>query len=437
MKQLPSFTIKTLGCKVNQYESESIACKLKEYGFKSKESNNSFVIINTCTVTQKAGMQSRQLVRQLIRKNPNATIFVTGCHAQTRPDDIKSIEGVHYIFGHAFKHKIPEKILNITKSDEKKPLSTDIVISNILQHNTYNHLELHHLQSRSRPAIKIQDGCNSFCSYCIVPYSRGPARSLPKDTVIEQIKRLQKNEYKEIILSGIHLGQYGQDFTPPIQLTELLDLITKIPDCPRIRLSSIDPLEVTEELIRLINANHCICHHLHISLQSGDDETLKRMNRHYTRSFFKDLIITINKRIPDIAIGIDVLVGMPGETNIAFENTYSLLEQLPATYFHVFPFSSREGTKAARLKNHVSTQTIKARAKKIRQLGNKKRMEFLKKNIGHKQSVLIETIHDNYLKGLTGNYISVRIPKKHLAKGNIYKVLLKKIINNIEMEGCI
>ncbi|KPA15327.1 tRNA methyltransferase [Candidatus Magnetomorum sp. HK-1] len=437
MNYTKTYTIQTLGCKVNQYESESIACKLQDNGLEAKKSNASFAIINTCTVTQKAGMQSRQLIRQTIRNHPNAIIIVTGCHAQTRPDDIQRIDGVHYIYGHAYKLMIPERICKFIQSDEKPPLSTETIISNILKHTTYDHLMIHHLQKRSRPAIKIQDGCSAFCSYCIVPYSRGPSRSLPKDAVVDQVKCLQANGYQEIIFSGIHLGQYGQDFDPPIHLTDLIQTITQISHCPRIRLSSIEPLEVTENLIRLINSKDCMCHHLHISLQSGDNETLKRMNRHYTRSFFRDLIFTIHKRIPDIAIGIDVLVGMPGETNLAFEKTLSLLEEIPAAYFHVFPFSSRKGTSAAQLKNQVSIQTIKARSKKIRQLGDQKRMTFFTNNIGHKQSVLIESENDNYLKGLTGNYIQVRIPKEQAIKGQMTQVLLKKIFKGQEMEGCI
>ncbi|MBF0453090.1 MAG: tRNA (N(6)-L-threonylcarbamoyladenosine(37)-C(2))-methylthiotransferase MtaB [Candidatus Magnetomorum sp.] len=435
MNRNKTYTIQTLGCKVNQYESESIACLLQANGFELNDSGASFAIINTCTVTQKAGMQSRQLIRQTIRNHPDALIFVTGCHAQTNPDDIQTIDGIHYIIGHAYKHEIFEQIIQLHNGFEF-PDTPEIRISDILKHTKYEHMPLSHLQHRSRPTIKIQDGCNAFCSYCIVPYSRGPGRSLDEKSVLEQVKCLQSNGYQEVILSGIHLGQYGQDLKPPVQLTDLLREIINIPQCPRIRLSSIEPLEVTEDLIQLIQTKACLCNHLHISLQSGDNETLKRMNRHYTRSFFKELILTIQEQIPDIAIGIDVLVGMPGETQRSFENTLSLLEQLPAAYFHVFPFSLRKGTRAENFQEIVPYQTIKTRAKTIRLLGVQKKIEFFTRNIHAKQSVLIESSEKNYLKGLTGNYIPVKILNTALQKnGQLIPVLLTKVMGPQGMEG--
>jgi len=436
MEHTKTYTIKTLGCKVNQYESESIACQLQSNGFKPQSSDASFAIINSCTVTQKAGMQSRQLIRQTIRNNPHAIIIVTGCHAQTCPTDIQSIDGIHYIIGNAFKHKISDHIIQLIEKGSLPKITPEIQLSDILTHKQYDHIPLTHLQYRTRPAIKIQDGCNAFCSYCIVPYARGPSRSLPAEKVLEQIKNLQHHQYKEIILSGIHLGQYGQDLKPSIQLIDLMKKIIEIQHCPRIRLSSIEPLEVTEELINLIVSHPCICHHLHISLQSGDDDVLKQMNRHYTRDYFKNLIIDIQKKIPDIAIGIDVLVGMPGESQQAFENTLSLLEELPAAYFHVFPFSLRKGTRAAHIKKSVPFQTIKKRAKQIRQLGIQKKIEFYTNNIGSKQDVLIEVSQNNEIKGLSNNYIPVHIMDSDTKKcGQIIHVVLKKVLGVQGMNG--
>jgi len=427
-----TFTIQTLGCKVNQYESEAIAWQLKNNGFTPKNRHALYAIINTCTVTQKAGMQSRQLIRQTIRKHPDAIIIVTGCHAQISPDDIKNIEGVHWIVGHAYKHELPQRIMD--HQHQQKSDLPETFISNILHHTTYNHIHLDSLQHRSRPTIKIQDGCNAFCSYCIVPYARGPSRSLPENHVVEMVKRLRDNRYQEIILTGIHLGMYGHDLHPPIQLTHLLNTLLQIPDCPRIRLSSIEPLEITDELIQIIKTSPKMCHHLHIPLQSGDDQTLKQMNRHYTRDFFIDLIHMIHESIPDIAIGIDVLAGFPTETHQAFENTLLLLENIPAAYFHVFPFSLRKGTCIAKQKTSLDVQTIKTRSKMIRELGEQKRMNFYHSNIGKKQWIVVESSDNNHSRGLTGNYIPVKVSGTFL-KNEMIHVQLKRVASTKEMQG--
>jgi len=427
-----TFTIQTLGCKVNQYESEAIAWHLKKNGFTPKNQNASYAIINTCTVTQKAGMQSRQLIRQTIRKHPDATIIATGCHAQVSPDDIQNIQGVHWIVGHAFKHELPQRIKD--HALQQKSHSQKILISDILHHATYDHIYLDSLQNRSRPTLKIQDGCNAFCSYCIVPYTRGPSRSLPVNNVLDMIKRFQDNRYQEVILTGIHLGMYGHDLSPPIQLTQLLDQILQIHDCPRIRLSSIEPVEITDDLIQVIKSSPKMCHHLHIPLQSGDDNTLKQMNRHYTRGFFHDLIHKIHENIPDMAIGIDVLTGFPTETQQAFENTLSLLDNVPASYFHVFPFSLRKGTCIAKQKKPLDAQTIKTRAKMIRDLGGQKRMTFYQSSIGQKQWVIVESSESNHSRGLTGNYIPVKIPGL-FPKSKMIHVQLKGIGSDNEMQG--
>jgi threonylcarbamoyladenosine tRNA methylthiotransferase MtaB len=428
-----TFTIQTLGCKVNQYESEAIAWQLKQNGFELKNRKAFYAIINTCTVTQKAGMQSRQLIRQTIRKHPDALIIVTGCHAQVSPKDIQDIDGVHWIVGHAYKHELPHRIQK-DHPHLQKPGSPEIFISNILSHTAYGHIHLDNLQKRSRPMIKIQDGCNAFCSYCIVPYARGPSRSLPEKQVVDTIKRFRDNQYKEIILTGIHLGRYGHDLIPPIELIHLLNKILQIPDCPRIRLSSIEPLEISKELIQILQTSPKMCHHLHIPMQSGDDQTLKQMNRHYTRGFFHDLIESIHESIPDIAIGIDVLTGFPTETHQAFENTLSLLDRLPAAYFHVFPFSLRNGTCIAKQKIALDIQTIKTRARIIRELGAHKRMRFYQKSIGQRQWVIVESSDSNYSNGLTGNYIPVKVTGSFNKNDRIH-VQLKRVISAKEMQG--
>jgi len=428
-----TFTIQTLGCKVNQYESEAIAWHLRQNGFTTKKQNACYAIINTCTVTQKAGMQSRQLIRQTIRKHPDAMIIVTGCHAQVCPKDIQDIDGVHWIVGHAYKHELPLLILK-HHPNQQKPDRPEIFISNILCHKTYGHIHLDRLQKRSRPMLKIQDGCNAFCSYCIVPYARGPSRSLAENQVVDMVKVFRDKQYQEIVLTGIHLGIYGHDLMPSIDLTHLLNTILQIPDCPRIRLSSIEPHEISKELIQIIQTSPKMCHHLHIPLQSGDDQTLIQMNRHYTRSFFQDLIHTIHESIADIAIGIDVLTGFPTESHQAFENTLSLLDNLPAAYFHVFPFSLREGTNIAKQKIALDVQTIKARAKNIRELGERKRMDFYHKSIGQKQWIIVESSDNKYSYGLTGNYIPVRVSGT-FNKNDMIHVQLTHVVSAKEMQG--
>jgi threonylcarbamoyladenosine tRNA methylthiotransferase MtaB len=427
-----TFTIQTLGCKVNQYESEAIAWQLKKNGFTPKNRHALYAIINTCTVTQKAGMQSRQLIRQTIRNHPDALIIVTGCHAQISSADIQNIEGVHWIVGHAYKHELPQRIQ--AHQDPHKPDSTEVFISNILHHTTYNHIYLESLQNRSRPTVKIQDGCNAFCSYCIVPYARGPSRSLPEKKVVEMIKHFRDNRYHEIILTGIHLGMYGHDFHPSITLTHLLNTILQIPDCPRIRLSSIEPFEITEELVQIIKDSPKMCHHLHIPLQSGDNQTLKQMNRHYTRTFFIDLIHMIHEKIPDIALGIDVLTGFPTETHQSFENTLLLLDSIPAAYFHVFPFSLRKGTLIAKQRTPLNAQMIKERAKIIRQLGDQKRQAFYHKSIGQKQWFIVESSDCYHSRGLTGNYIPVKV-QGPLKKNELIHVQLERVVNSKEIQG--
>jgi len=427
-----TFTIQTLGCKVNQYESEAIAWQLKNNGMIPQRQHALYAIINTCTVTQKAGMQSRQLVRQTIRQNPDALIIVTGCHAQISPEEIEDIAGVHWIIGHAYKHEIPQRIMAHLYQD--KPNSPELFISDILNHTTYDHIHLESLQKRSRPMIKIQDGCQSFCSYCIVPYTRGPSRSLPENKIVDMIKCFRDHKYQEVILTGIHLGMYGHDFHPSTQLSQLIKTIIKIPNCPRIRLSSIEPQEITEELIDIIKESPIMCHHLHIPLQSGDDQTLQQMNRQYTVGYFHDLIHKIHEWIPDIAIGIDILTGFPMETEKAFKNTLLLLESIPAAYFHVFPFSLRQGTRIAKQHSALDIQTIKARAKKIRDLGIQKKKHFYDSSIGQNQWIIVESSENNHSRGLTGNYISVKVSEK-LTKNAMVHVQLQCVDSAQAMRG--
>jgi len=433
----PIFTITTLGCKVNQYESDAIAQQLKNSGCDSahhKEKAN-LCIINTCTVTQKASMQSRQAVRRVIRSNPGARIIVTGCYAQTEPDEIKKIDGIHHIIGHGDKLKIPD----IALSKGKGPYPT-LVRQNILSEHDFKQIPETVFGNRTRPFLKIQDGCDTFCTYCIVPYARGRSRSMPLENVLENIKQLKQAGYHEVVLTGVHLGAYGLDLSPKTGLTELLNRIFESNPIGRVRLSSIEPHELTDDLIQLVAKADIFCHHFHIPLQSGDDLILKKMHRPYPRSLFRHQITKINELLPDAAIGVDTLIGFPGETEKAFENTYSLIHELPVTYLHVFPFSSRKGTPASRYPHQIDSKTIKARCEKMRSLGHAKKMDFYKKFTGKKVEILIEGKRNRstgLLKGITSNYIPVHVNGDDNIKNTLARVRIDKVKSDNNVFGAL
>ena len=431
---MQNYSITTLGCKVNHYESESIIQLLKESGWTCvpADEDASFCIINTCAVTHKAAMQSRQAVRHAIRSNPNACIIVTGCDAQTEPDDIKKIKGVHYIIGHAGKHKIPEII-----TSEKDLVFPVTIYNDIINEKSFRQMPVA-LGKRTRPFLKIQDGCNAFCTYCIVPYARGRSRSMPVENILDNIIRIKKSGYREVVLSGIHLGHYGLDLSPQTNLTELIKHINKSRAIERVRLSSIEPLELNEEIIKTVAESDIFCRHFHVPLQSGDDFILKKMRRPYTRSIFRKLLYKIHALIPGAAIGVDTIIGFPGETEEAFENTYNLIKELPATYLHVFPFSSRKGTPASNFPDKTPSKVIKERCKAMRDLGNIKKKEFYKKNIGKKVEVLIEGKRDKttgFLKGMSSNYLPIFLSGNDDLKNKIIAVTIEKINNNNSLLG--
>ncbi|MBW2568651.1 MAG: tRNA (N(6)-L-threonylcarbamoyladenosine(37)-C(2))-methylthiotransferase MtaB [Deltaproteobacteria bacterium] len=431
---MPFFNIITLGCKVNQYESDAIAQSLQEAGWVSalKGEKTDLFIINTCTVTQKASMQSRQAVRQAIRHNPKACIIVTGCYAQVEPDEIKKIKGVHYIIGHTEKHKIPEIIISRKEKDSLIPESHPLTIRHDVthEHKFQQSPVIAAYGNRTRPVLKIQDGCNNFCTYCIVPYARGRSRSMPLEIVLENISRLSRSGCHEVVLSGIDLGRYGMDLLPETSLIKLLKCIHETKTIKRVRLSSIEPEEFSDDIIKIAADSDIFCHHFHTPLQSGDDLILKRMHRHYSRSFFKDMVIRIHEMIPDAAIGVDVLIGFPDETKKAFENTYSLIKKLPVTYLHVFPFSQRKGTPANNYPNQIPPDIIKTRCQKMRELGNNKKMEFYKKLIGKNVEILIEGSQSrstDYLKGMTSNYVPVFVRGENNLKNCIVQARINKL----------
>lgn len=440
-KQIPNpFNVDmvTLGCKVNQFESESIDAELHKLRTPTNNGRKAtdICIINTCTVTQKAAMQSRQAIRKAIRDNPDAIILATGCYAQSDPLALQKIKGLDYIIGNTEKHRIAQ-IISESASFQKQPVPI------LLHHEFCNEKNLPKtimpvIDNRTRPFIKIQDGCDNFCSYCIVPYTRGPSRSVLPEDVISMIGSLPAAKRQEIVLTGIHLGKYGLDFSPPCSLLTLLKQIEGAKTVGRVRLSSIEPVELTDDLLKYAAGSDSICHHFHIPLQSGDKYILERMNRPYGPQLFEKLVKKIHQSIPDAAIGVDIMVGFPGETDAAFENTYALLAALPVTYFHVFPFSSRPGTKASSFTDHVSPDTIKKRRNKLLALSRAKKLEFYSKMVGKTVDVLIENKRESATQKLTGvssNYVRVLIDGDDGLKNKIIPCRITKAINQDAVYG--
>ena len=435
MNKIPTFKISTLGCKVNQSESEAIVRQLESCDWlpAGHDSASEITIINTCTVTQKAAMQSRQAVRQAVRANPNSRIVVTGCYAQTEPKAFEKINGVHYIIGNADKHRIGE-ILAAGPNSADGPavtINNDIQLSDPLKPS-----QTAVSSSRTRPFLKIQDGCDAFCTYCIVPHARGPSRSLPVANVLKSIKALSVAGYQEIVLTGIHLGRYGYDLIPATPLCELLDDIDRSKRIQRVRLSSIEPLELTDDLIQRVADSPRFCRHFHIPLQSGDDAILNKMKRPYTVDIFRQRVAKVRDQIPDAAIGVDTLIGFPGETDAAFSNTYDLINELPITYLHVFPFSARPGTPAARYPDQVAPGVIKKRCEKMRRLGQAKRLLFHRNFIGKAVEILVESTRHpatGLLKGISSNYIPVLINADDHQINTLVTVKLTDQIDNTLM----
>jgi len=397
----------TLGCKTNQTDAASLAAELAARGqtiISSKENADAFVI-HTCTVTQKTDYQARQAIRQVIAKNPQAKVVVTGCYAQVSPEALQAIAGVDYVVQPGKRDRIPEILLSRGKQEKARVLSSETSSA-----ASFLEERLPLFPDRTRAYLKVQDGCNSFCSYCIVPYARGRNRSLPLERAVARANKLVSSGFREIILTGIHLGTYGQDLFPPLSLLDLLRALERDTEIPRLRLSSIEPGEFDSPLMEFISRSDKICPHLHVPLQSGDDDILKRMNRRYSRIFFDDLIQQLVRAIPDLAVGADVIGGFPGEDDRAFKSTYDLISRLPLAYLHVFPFSRREGTPAARFLDQVPGKIIKARCLALRELGARKRREFFRAFQGKSLKVLIESKRERdtgLLKGFSRNYIPV------------------------------
>jgi len=417
-----TFRVITLGCKVNQYESACLEERLKKTGWRpaDRDEKADLAVINTCIVTHRASYQSRQAIRKAIRENPGCITAAVGCYGQAFQDELKGIDGLNIITGNADKLSIPDII-------QKHPqISQTCLVSNdFTQKGSFDCFLSSALSDRTRATLKIQDGCDSFCSYCIVPFARGPIRSLEPSKVLESLHSLSEKGYKEAVLTGIHLGKYGVDQGDGIGLKTLLQNIEEENLPLRIRLSSLEPNEIDLELIEMIGAGRGICRHLHIPLQSGDDDILKRMNRHYSSRDFSRLVNMIYDKIPLAAIGLDVIAGFPGEDDKAYNNTLSFINDLPVSYLHVFPYSPRKGTAAAGFPKQVDQKVIKERAAELRALGNKKRGAFHRSCIGKEFSVITTGRHPakkDMTEGISDNYLNIIFPSSGLTKNSLLKV---------------
>jgi threonylcarbamoyladenosine tRNA methylthiotransferase MtaB len=399
--------ITTLGCKVNQCESAGIAEAMTARGIALVPfgAEADCYIVNTCTVTGKTDDQSRRFIRQAVKRNPAAAVLATGCYAQRAPDEIARIPGVRIVAGNGEKSRLPELIEEVAGRR-----GAQVRVGEIRGERSFAALGTAVVPGHTRAFLKIQDGCDASCSYCIVPRVRGASRSLPPEEVELGIATLAGRGFREAVLAGIHLGAYGRDLADATDLTALVRRIVKGRPIERLRLSSIEPREITGELLACIGPPGIVCRHLHIPLQSGDDGILAAMKRDYDAAFFRELIRNVTATIPGIAVGIDVMAGFPGESEEAFANTLRLVEELPLAYLHAFPFSRRPGTPAAAMPGQVPEADKKRRVARLRAIGDEKRRTFAESFIGAPLAVLIEDRKDGstgHFTGVSDNYIPV------------------------------
>lgn len=401
----------TLGCKLNFAESSTIGKQFLQNGFEIVDEDESaeVFVINTCTVTDNADKECRQIVRRSLKKNPDAFIVVTGCYAQLRPDEIAKIDGVDAVLGSNEKFSI----FSVLDNFQKKELSC-IHVSPTEELDSFNASYSTDADSRTRAFFKVQDGCDYKCTFCTIPLARGKSRSAKPEEVISEFKELLNAGYKEIVLTGVNVGDYGVSFNPDetandIDLYGLLKKLLEIPGEYRIRISSIEPNLLTDEILELTASDKRMCNHFHIPLQSGSSKILRLMQRRYKTDDYKKLILNAKNKIKDLGIGVDVIVGFPGETEEDFLETYNFLRDLPISYLHVFTYSERPNTKAVTMPEHVDPVEKKRRSNMLRILSSKKRHEFYESMIGNELNVLFEyENHKGFMKGFSSNYVRIK-----------------------------
>lgn len=414
----------TLGCKVNHYETEAIwqLFKEAEYERVDFETNADVFVINTCTVTNTGDKKSRQVIRRAIRQNPDAVVCVTGCYAQTSPAEIMEIPGVDVVVGTQDRNKLIGYIEDYKK--ERQPING---VGNIMKNRTYEELEVPYFTDRTRASLKIQEGCNNFCTFCIIPWARGLMRSRDPEKVIEQATQLVASGYKEIVLTGIHTGGYGQDLKN-YNLAQLLRDLEQIEDLERIRISSIEASQLTDEVIQVIAASTKVVRHLHIPLQSGSDSVLKRMRRKYTMAHFSERLTRLHEALPGLAVTSDVIVGFPGETEEEFQETYDFIVDHHFSELHVFPYSPRIGTPAARMDDQIDEQVKNERVHRLISLSD----QLAKTYASHFDQDVLEVIPEEQgdqpgtLIGYADNYMKVQFSGDEALIGQLVKIKITK-----------
>ena len=396
MKEI-KFKIYTLGCKVNQYDSRLLETLLKQAGLKSAEKDCDLVIINTCSVTQSAARKSKRVVSKARKENPGAKMVIMGCVVEVKREEMEKL-GADLIWGTGGTKKLVAEILKLFRL-KRKITSAGSLVS----------------EDRARYFLKVQDGCEQFCAYCIIPYTRGKLKSRPRREILKEVKNATEAGYSEVILSGIHLGLYGAEQKDKYGLTEFLEEIIQIQGLGRVRLSSIEVTEIPTKLIKLIKKSPGICNHLHISLQSGSDKILEAMNRPYSTKYFQDKIREIRKEIPEIALSTDVIVGFPGESKTDFKTTYNFIENLKFSRLHVFPFSAHPETPAFNLEGKISPEEKKRRADELRRLGKELEKEYRHKFRSKELEVVIENQRDGKFMGKTQYFFDILFNKKDIS----------------------
>lgn len=425
---MPSVAFHTLGCKVNHYETEAIWQLFKEQGYDRTdfEAIADVYIVNTCTVTNTGDKKSRQVIRRAIRKNPDAVICVTGCYAQTSPAEVLAIPGVDVVVGTQDRVKMLDYIEQYKL--ERKPVNA---VGNIMKNRIYEELDVPSFSDRTRASLKIQEGCNNFCTFCIIPWARGLMRSRDPQEVIHQAQQLVDSGYKEIVLTGIHTGGYGEDMKDYNLANLLRDLEAQVKGLKRIRISSIEASQITDEVIEVINDSKAIVRHLHIPIQSGSNSVLKRMRRKYTMEFFAERLGRLKEALPGLAVTSDVIVGFPGETEEEFMETYQFIKDHQFSELHVFPYSKRTGTPAARMEDQVDEDVKNERVHRLITLSDQLAKEYASQFEGEVLEVIPEEVFNNdptsgLYEGYSDNYLKVVFQASEEMIGKIVKVKITK-----------
>jgi len=421
---MPTVAFHTLGCKVNFYDTEAIWQMFKKEGYTQVdfESEADVYLINTCSVTNTGDKKSRQMIRRAIRRNPDAIIAVTGCYAQTAPADILAIPGVDIVIGTQDRDKLIPLIREFQQ--KRQPINA---VRNIMKTRTFEELDVPEFADRTRAFLKIQEGCNNFCTFCIIPWTRGLSRSRAPEKVLEQARKLAAAGYEEIVLTGIHTGGYGDDLEN-YKLHDLLRDLDKIDGLRRIRISSIEASQVTDEMIEVLMSSPKMCRHLHIPLQAGDDDVLRRMRRKYTTEEYAATIEKLHRVMPGVAITTDVIVGFPGETDEMFENGYRFMKRMKFAEMHVFPYSKRSGTPAARMDNQVDEEVKNERVHRLIDLSEEMQLAYASQFVGQVLEVIpertVKHAETGMLGGYSDNYLQIVFPGSEDLIGKVCRVRL-------------